>query len=149
MISIFYKRKDNNMKRRISKIICRGLSIIVMMTVIFMYVLLIGDCKFDKAGYHYYCSNCGDTIYRSFIPSLNDVGKDYCPYCGSKKDEEGYPVLQRNYICSDCNEPASNKWDLYCKECGGEIKMTEYTNISLNSITSISIKLYMLFIERI
>ena len=137
------------MKRRISKIICRGLSIVVMMTVIFANVLLIGESKFEKAGYHYYCSNCGDTIYRSFIPSLNDVGKDYCAYCGSKKDEEGYPVLQRYYICSDCNEPASNKWDLYCKECGGEIQMIEYKNISVNTITSIPIRLYMLFIERI
>ena len=74
---------------------------------------------------------------------------DYCPYCGGKKDKEGYPILQRNYICSDCNEPASSRWDLYCKECGGEIKMTEYTNISVNTITSIPIRLYMLFIERI
>ena len=40
------------MKRRISKIICRGLSIVVMMTVIFANVLLIGESKFEKAGYH-------------------------------------------------------------------------------------------------
>ena len=148
MISIFYKRKDNNMERK-SKIICRSLSIILMLTVIFVNLLLIGESKFEKAGYHYYCSNCGDTIYRSFIPSLNDVGKDYCPYCGSKKDEEGYPILQRNYICSDCNKPASGRWDLYCKECGGEIKMIEYKNIPVNTITSIPIRLYMLFIEMI
>ena len=59
-----------------------------------------------------------------------------------------YPILQKYYICSDCNKAASN-WDLYCKECGGEIQMIEYKNIPKNTITSIPIKLYMLFIERI